>query len=342
MINSILNLEQAANVRNDIISGSMPNRITISLPFTLVYKIARNDNIIYTVIYPGGMDYTISPNINALHQHDHFELMYVLESELTHQIENTYYQYKKGDSCLLNRNIHHSEVPGYNCTVVFINFSDQYIREILSQDVIHDAHGNEQLSEGKIRQFILSNLDGKERYSRNYMEFNSTLQALSKKETPPMEAIIDLIQQEMIEQKPGSSFMLKGLLTRLIHTLEDPTKYHTSLMQLDSSSEDFLFARITNYLKESNGCISRTELSKALNYNAEYLNQIVKKRTGLSMLQLGKTYRLEKAKQLLIQTDESIATIIKELGFVSSSHFYKFFQKETGLSPNEYRNQKSL
>lgn len=338
----MLNIDQILNFKSHIISESMPNKITINLPFTLVYKIVRNGNIIYVVVYPGGMDYAVSPNISTLHQHDHFELMYVLEGELTNQIENNYYQYKKGDACLLNRNIRHSEVPANNCTVVFINFSDLYIRQVLNQDIIHDAQGNEYLADGKVRQFIMSNLEGKERFSRNYMEFNSTLQALSKKEPSPMEAIIDLMQQEMLEQKPGAYFMLKGLLTRLIHTLEDPTEYHANYMQLDSSSEDFLFARITNYPKESNGCITRSELSKALNYNAEYLNQIVKKRTGSSILQLGKTYMLDKAKQMLIQTDDSIAAIIKELGFVSSSHFYKFFQKETGMSPSEYRNQKNL
>jgi len=31
-----------------------------------------------------------------------------------------------------------------------------------------------------------------------------------------------------------------------------------------------------NYLKESNGKMTRTELSNLLNYNAEYLNEIVK------------------------------------------------------------------
>lgn len=61
-------------------------------------------------------------------------------------------------------------------------------------------------------------------------------------------------------------------------------------MQLDSSNEDFLFARISNYMEETHGRISRSQLSRALHYNAEYLNQIVKRRTGQSLLKLAGSY----------------------------------------------------
>ena len=40
------------------------------------------------------LDY--QPNNAALHQHDHFELMYVLDGELTNKIERISYTYKKG------------------------------------------------------------------------------------------------------------------------------------------------------------------------------------------------------------------------------------------------------
>lgn len=108
-------------------------------------------------------------------------------------------------------------------------------------------------------------------------------------------------------------------------------------MQLDSSNEDFLFARISNYMEETHGRISRSQLSHALHYNAEYLNQIVKRRTGQSLLKLAGGYRLDWAKQLLTSTDKSVTAIVEELGFSGTSHFYDFFRKETGMSPLEYR-----
>lgn len=137
--------------------------------------------------------------------------------------------------------------------------------------------------------------------------------------------------------RPGYSYLLRGLLLRLFYTLEDKTSFHCNFMRLDSSNEDFLFARISNCLEESHGNISRPELSRALHYNAEYLNQIVKRRTGASLLKLAGQYRLDHARQLLTKTDKSVTAIVEELGFTGTSHFYNLFRRETGMSPLEYR-----
>ena len=60
---------------------------------------------------------TIRPPI--LHNHDYFELMFVLRGKLKIQIEETVYTYQAGDACLFDRNIHHAELErqGYIYTV---------------------------------------------------------------------------------------------------------------------------------------------------------------------------------------------------------------------------------
>ena len=335
-----ITIDELLNISNNIVNEALPSRFRILLPFTMFYKIASGENILYIALYPGGIKQHIEPNMNTLHQHDHFELMYVLRGELTHLIENCSYHYKAGDACLMNRNISHTEIPGKDCAVVFLNFSDDYIRDLFELDVLAGNHTSHRSFEGKLPQFILSNLHGEERYARNYLEFTSTLQALSATEPRQAEELIDQMQQELINPKPGSSYLLKGLLSRLFYVLETPTQYHMNYVQLNSSNEDFLYARIKNYLQETSGRITRSELAAALNYNAEYLNQIIKKRSGLSLMQLAKTYTLDEAKRLLRETDVSISQLIQDLGFISSSHFYQFFQKETGMSPGDYRKQK--
>lgn len=324
MANIILNIEQYTH---------LPLRQKIQLPFTMYYKIMQNGQPNHSMIYPGGMDSFTAHLDNIPHQHDHFELIYVLKGEMTNKIENITYRYRQGDACLLNRNTTHQDIPGEACTVVFINFSAEYINELLENDTVRGS----KMATSEMRDFILSNLHGAKRFFRNYMSFTPTLWLRSQSEPWEGDTMIDQMQQELINQRSGSSYILKGLLLRLIHALEHPSQYHSSIMQLDSNSEDLLYHRILNYMKESNGRISRPELSVALNYNAEYLNQIIKKRTSSTLLKLGKTYRLDHAKELLKQKDLSIAQIIHELGFVSSSHFYNFFKEGTGMSPAQYR-----
>ena len=54
-----------------------------------------------------------------------------------------------------------------------------------------------------------------------------------------------------------------------------------------------------------------------------------------------KTYadklRLDKAKQFLIKTDMKIIDIAYSVGFGSLSAFYRFFEKEMGITPSEFR-----
>ena len=52
--------------------------------------------------------------------------------------------------------------------------------------------------------------------------------------------------------------------------------------------------------------------------------------------------KMEKAKNLLVNTDMSVSEILIYLGYQYHSYFYKSFQLETGMSPSEYRKAKRV
>lgn len=321
------------------VSSQVPGRMNIIFPFTMFYKIQLEEGVLRAAFSPGSMDTFLWPNNDDMHQHDHYELLYVLEGELTNQIENISYHYKKGDACLLNRNTRHADIPKSGYSVVFLNFSAEFIEDLLGNDIVFRGDGRIIRPDGKIHQFLTSNLRGEDGFARNYLEFSPSGRPYGQQSALDAWNLIDQIQQELVSQKPGTLYLVKGLLLRLFGCLEDESGYYSNFIHLDTGRQDYLFARISNYLKENAGNVSREELSKSLNYNAEYLNQIVKKRTGQSLMQLARVYRLERAKQLLDDTSISVSSIIKELGFVSSSHFYSFFRHETGMSPQQYRSR---
>ena len=73
-------------------------------------------------------------------------------------------------------------------------------------------------------------------------------------------------------------------------------------------------------------CVSRTKLH----------NKLVSL-TGMSATAFIRSMRVEKARQLLVETDMNIISIAYETGFRSHSYFSRVFSKQVGMSPKEFR-----
>lgn len=79
-------------------------------------------------------------------------------------------------------------------------------------------------------------------------------------------------------------------------------------------------------------------LAKSSGYSYDRFRHIFKEATGLTLLQYLLNVRLEHAKQLLGDTEESISDIAQQCGFASTTHFVNFFSTRVNLSPLRYRN----
>lgn len=87
-------------------------------------------------------------------------------------------------------------------------------------------------------------------------------------------------------------------------------------------SEDLNMAVVSNYI--------------SMNYTLFSLS--FKKYTGENFVSFLKNLRLNKARQLLENTDERITDISHEVGYENEKHFSKLFKSELGVSPVDYRN----
>ena len=61
----------------------------------------------------------------------------------------------------------------------------------------------------------------------------------------------------------------------------------------------------------------------------------VKALTGKSPVELLRTARLQKGRQLLLTTDKNISEVAYEVGFTAPSYFTKCFKDEFGISPSD-------
>ena len=86
--------------------------------------------------------------------------------------------------------------------------------------------------------------------------------------------------------------------------------------------------------------ISVNEIAEKVHMSASYFSRIFKEATGFSPYDYLLAVRLDKAKEMLQKTDDSIQNIAYKTGFNSTSNFIYFFKNETGISPLKFRNIK--
>ncbi|MEE4247408.1 MAG: helix-turn-helix transcriptional regulator, partial [Kangiellaceae bacterium] len=80
-----------------------------------------------------------------------------------------------------------------------------------------------------------------------------------------------------------------------------------------------------------------SELADAVNMSRSNLLRKLKKQTGKSASQYIRKIRLDKAKELLEDSEMTISEISYEIGFSNSSYFIKCFREEFGFPPGESR-----
>ncbi len=120
-----------------------------------------------------------------------------------------------------------------------------------------------------------------------------------------------------------------SMLSRLNHYSES---YNFNSRELDIAFQ-FKQLVIQSHIQEKSVSYYADQLSISENY----LNRCIKKVIGRSAKQFINEVTLEYAKLLLLNSNLDIAEIAYELQFPLPSYFSKFFKKEMGQSPNEYR-----
>lgn len=259
------------------------------------------------------------------HQHDYYELMYVLEGAVEQQIENSTYVYQRGEGCFINRNTKHRELSGTDFFVVYLCLSKEYVWELIEEA------GK---TSGNIYRFLRSSMEEKSFYKKDYLYISAKENEDGITQT---RNIFEKMTRELVEKESGYLHIFHGLVERLFGVLQNKEFYQVLHITLDSSVEEQLFEQIKRLIEQNPEKYSRQELAKELNYSGDYLNKIVKKFTGLTITHYCQKVLLKKAKALLQENGMSVSAVMAEVGFKNSSHFYELFKKEFGVLPGECR-----
>ncbi|WP_106769344.1 response regulator transcription factor [Paenibacillus faecalis] len=131
---------------------------------------------------------------------------------------------------------------------------------------------------------------------------------------------------------------LQGLREHVWFIVERGLKHQREAEQGYSAHVSFLVEQIHRGYPDE---LSLKTLSQRLKLHPNYLGQLFQQEVGLSFSDYLNRYRVEKATQLLLHTDQKTADIALSVGYMDSSYFYRQFKKYTGVSPTEMRSMYS-
>lgn len=83
--------------------------------------------------------------------------------------------------------------------------------------------------------------------------------------------------------------------------------------------------------------VTRAEVAAAVRLSEPHLARVFRAATGRAVLERLTEMRLERAKELLLETPASVGEVAGRVGFASFSHFTRIFRRQVGMVPSDYR-----
>ena len=141
------------------------------------------------------------------------------------------------------------------------------------------------------------------------------------------------IEQEISDSK--ETHLLRALLYQVLAWLNNA---YRTFYQLTDKPQSGKTARFTQ-LVESHFCSEHkvSFYSSELCITSGYLNDLVKKESGISAKQYIINRLMTEAKRLLLSSELPVSEIAWKLGFSDPSYFIRLFRNETGFSPLAFR-----
>lgn len=232
----------------------------------------------------------------------------------------------------------------------------EYMKSVLSADyvVMEAADGNEalQLAKHYVPDLVLSDvmmpgIDGLELCAE--LKRNSTTCHI-----PVIIVTAKTMDEQIIEgyENGADAYITKPFSTKMLLTRIENLLHSRRMMQMQAADKadmggeqqmtdadkDFV-SRLRTIIQHNMGYseFGVEAIGREMGFSRVQLYRKVKAVMGISVVDLLRKSRLQRAKTLLEQTDKGIAEIAYEVGFSSPSYFSKCFKDEYDMNPGDVR-----
>ncbi len=168
---------------------------------------------------------------------------------------------------------------------------------------------------------------------------------LSEKERSFLNTLVDTIAEEIHQNMDRHSQEL--IVQNLETILKYSSRYYDRQFYTRTNLNKDLVSKFEHFLRTyfaseelmEHGPPSIEQCGEALYMSGPYLSDLLRRETGRSAKDHIQGYLIERAKTLLLNSNDSVSQIAFVFGFEYPQNFSKLFKSKTGMSPSEYRNR---
>ena len=256
------------------------------------------------------------------HRHDFCELAIVTHGRATHMLEGAAFPVAAGDVFLLQGQQKHYFFERQNLDLINIMYDPEKIA--LPENELRRMPGY-------CAMFMLE---------PNYRRQHRFASRLHLKRLPlaRVERLVEEMEGECDDNMPGREVALRAKLMELMvflsraYTDSDTTEAHALL-------------RVGNVIGALENDFSKDwtldELLKIAHMSRSNLMRVFRKATGQTPIEYLVRLRIQRAMEMLRNTDQSITEIAMEVGFNDSNYFTRQFRRALGESPRDFRRTKA-
>ena len=166
---------------------------------------------------------------------------------------------------------------------------------------------------------------------------------LSEKEQSVLNNLVKIIENEIEERIDNHSQQV--LVSNIELILSYSSRFYERQFNTRFAQNTDIVSKVDTLLKDyykthnliETGQPSIDYLASECHLSANYLSDLLSKETGRSAKDHINDFLIEKAKNLLISSTDSVSGIAYSLGFNYPHYFGRIFKKKTGKTPQEYR-----
>ena len=102
--------------------------------------------------------------------------------------------------------------------------------------------------------------------------------------------------------------------------------------------DDHIIEKAKRYIEDNyNDYITLDDIAAHVYLNKSYFSTFFKNKVGLTYREYLQNYRIQKAVELIRNSDRKVYEIAQAVGYNDSAHFIRAFKKVTGKNPGAFR-----